>query len=233
MHTVWVWFWETTSDHMDEFFHVFDVTQLLIMTFFFCGFGMELVLREEGEDELPIGTIRDINSSDCPELGEIPLGIVEFFLCPYIIEIGILDDLLEMCFWLREENGCHDNPLYLIDTMEWMIVRLEPSASDLDADKFVFRVLFSESCIMKETGKLEIDEILTIYILRECYIGRAIVDSEGMLRIVIGVVLTFSEDVEDIGSSLIEEIHILKVGELEVRRLEGCLLILVQTTNNN
>ena len=67
VHAMRVRFWKSTTDHIDEFLHVFDVTHELIMTFFFGGFGMELVLREERVDELPIGTIRDIDTSDRAE----------------------------------------------------------------------------------------------------------------------------------------------------------------------
>ena len=67
VHAMRVRFWKSTTDHIDEFLHVFDITHELIMTFFLRGFGMELVLREERVDELPIRTIRDIDTSDRTE----------------------------------------------------------------------------------------------------------------------------------------------------------------------
>ena len=115
-------FWKSTTDHIDEFLHVFDITHELIMTFFFGGFGMELVLREERVDELPIGTIRNIDTSDRAEFCEITLRIVELLMSTDIIEVGILDDLLEVGFWLREEDCRHDDPLDLVDTEFRMLV---------------------------------------------------------------------------------------------------------------
>ena len=98
-----------TSYHREILSHMLDIAKLLFVSFFFRGFCVELVLRQECIDELPVGTIRHVDSTDGADFFEIILRIEKFFLCSYIIEVSILDDFFEMAFWFREEYGCHDN----------------------------------------------------------------------------------------------------------------------------
>ena len=71
IHEMFFDFWNLAFEHVEEFFEVFDISHLLIVTLSFRGVGMEFELREEGIDELPVGTIRNFDLSDFSQFIEV------------------------------------------------------------------------------------------------------------------------------------------------------------------
>lgn len=211
MHSTTLDGWNLDTNHRKEFFHMFDVSNLLFMTFLFCSLGMELVASEKCVYELPVGTIRDIYTTDCPDFFEKSLREIKFMFCSDIVEIGILDDLFEVCFWFREENRCHDKTFDFFDSFFWVSVRFEPTTSNSCTDKLIFVVLFCEASVMKKTSKLKIFEIFPFDIFCKCEICSTFIDSECMSRIMIWVIFTFSENIENIRTSLVDELHSVQV----------------------
>ena len=124
-----------------------------------------------------------------------------------IVEIGVLDDLLDVSFWLREEDSRHDDPLDLVDTELRMTMRFEPMTGNLDADEFIFAILFREACVMEETSNLEILEVFTIDSLSESNIGSPITDLHRVIWIVVWIGLTLAKNIHDIGTCLFDQIH--------------------------
>jgi hypothetical protein len=143
-----------TTQHDEEFFHMLDVTHLLSVSFGFCGFCIELILRQEGIHKLPIRTVTDIHVPDGADFLQIVERVVKFFFGSDIIEICILNDFFKACFWFGKKNGCHDDAFYLLNTLFNMSVFFEPFAGNLCSDVFVFLVLHSKSSIMEEAGNL-------------------------------------------------------------------------------
>ena len=132
------------------------------MSLTFGGLRMELIFRKEREYELPIRTLRHIDMSDGAYFFEIILRIKKLFLGPDIIEVGILDDLFEVCLRLREEDCRHDDTFDLVYARLCMSYSLEPLTSDTRSDVFIFLILYRESRIMKECCELEILEVFAI-----------------------------------------------------------------------
>ncbi len=198
MHTVFFHRRNLDPDHGEEFLHMFDVTELLLMAFFLGSFCMELVSREEGVDELPVGTIRYIDSSDLSDLFEEFLRIEELILGSDVVEISILDDFLELRLRFREEDGCHDESFDLLDSLFFMFVRFEPTTSDFCTDEFIFIILFCEPSIMEEASKLEVFKILSVNSLCKREISRTIKDSNCMRGVMVLIVIAFSENIETI-----------------------------------
>lgn len=184
-----------------------DIAKLLLMPFFFCGFCVEFILRQKCIDELPVGTIRHINSTDSTDFFEIVLRIEKFFLCSYIVEVSILDDFFEMAFWFREEYCCHDNSFDFLDTFFIMSLFLEPFSCDTGTEVFIFFILYSKACIMKECSYLEIFEIFSLDSLRHSKIGSTREYTFGVMRIVIGIVSTFFQKSVSICFCFFDERH--------------------------
>ncbi len=194
MHIIALCHRNRTFDHIEVFLHMFDITHLLIVAFFFGCFGMELILREKCIDELPVGAIRHIDPTDSTYFLEIILRIVKLFFRPDIIEVGILDDLFEVSLGLREEYGRHDDPFDFTDSPFWMSFFFEPFTRDTSTEIFIFLVLYGESSIMEECCDLEIFEVFSLDSLRHREIRSTREHAFGMMRIVIGVVCTFCEE---------------------------------------
>jgi hypothetical protein len=169
---------------------------------------MELVFGEELVDELPVRTFGDILATDSTDLSEVFLRIGELSLGSDIVEISILDDIFEMRPGSREEYCCHDDLLYFGNPILWMVVFLEPLASDPSSDMFVFLILLWESSVMEEAGELEILEILRSHIFRHSDIGRSIEYTDAMFGVVIGIFFAYLEEVLSIFASLgYERVH--------------------------
>lgn len=190
------------AHHLEIGGHMSDILFLLLISLGSCRPSMEFVFIQEGVDELPVGAFGDLEVSLRSDLIEILLRIDEFMLRPDIIEIRILDDLFEESIRMREEDGRHDDILDFLDSIEWMILFHEPFPSNLRSVVFIFPVLYRESSIMKEGSELEIFEVFIRDSLSESEIGRSLIDSPCMVRIMIGVVGTDLEEVEDIESRL-------------------------------
>jgi hypothetical protein len=122
MHAILLLSRDLATHHLEELLEVFDVEKLLIMALRLGSLGVELVLGQERIDELPICTIRCLHMSDCADFFEKTLRVEELTLGSDIVEISILDDAFEVGVWLREEDGCHDDVLDLVDTLSRMML---------------------------------------------------------------------------------------------------------------
>lgn len=205
MHAILLLSRNLAAHHREELLEVLDVEDLLIVTLRLGRLGVELVLGQECIDELPIRAVRGLHLSDRTDFFEEALRVKELTLGSDIVQISILDDTFEVRVRLREEDSRHDDVLYLVDALSWMMLFDEPLAGDLCSDVFVFLILYGESRIMEETCELEILYIVSLDTLCHSEIGCPVEYSTSMIRIVIWVRLARFEEEVGIYTGRVEE----------------------------